>query len=260
MVFRIVEGERREALVLHHHIDVDPVPDPSLWSHPPFGGQIDGPWIYGRGAFDMKSVGIAQLAIRDLALSGERPRRSVIFLATSSEEVGSELGMRWILLHRPELVQRFWAVLTEGGLVEARSGEDLKYWGIEFLQKRYLDVTVCDRDRARLEELRAQLIRAPHPREEIRLAPEVASFLRRYAATRDLDSLEQAVAEPERLLWDVAAYLDLPPYLRSMFRNELVPFRWWRLRRQIEIRRDVPSRRSGSATACSRESRSRVRA
>jgi acetylornithine deacetylase/succinyl-diaminopimelate desuccinylase-like protein len=115
-LWAVLEGRRREAVVLHHHIDVSNVPDPSEWPFPPYEAAIDGPWMYGRGTFDMKSVAIAQLlAFLDLARSGETPARSVIFLATSSEETGSQLGTRWVLGEHPELVRRFDVVITSCG-------------------------------------------------------------------------------------------------------------------------------------------------
>ncbi len=118
----VLPGESDRPLILHNHIDVDPVPDPEKWVHPPFSGTIDPPWIYGRGAFDMKSVAIAQLkALTALKRSGRRPRRSVVFLATSGEEVGSLTGTAWLLRERADLLGKSWGVLTEGGVVEARS-------------------------------------------------------------------------------------------------------------------------------------------
>ena len=45
---------------------------PEKWAHPPFSGTIDPPWIYGRGAFDMKSVAIAQLHATDRAQAQRR--------------------------------------------------------------------------------------------------------------------------------------------------------------------------------------------
>ena len=110
------------------------------------------PWIYGRGVFDMKSVAIAQmLAMIDLKKSGAPLERSVLFLATSSEERGSRLGVRRLIQLHPEMVRGFWAVLTEGGVVEARSRDEIKFWGTEIGQKRYADLLVCggDRERAR---------------------------------------------------------------------------------------------------------------
>jgi acetylornithine deacetylase/succinyl-diaminopimelate desuccinylase-like protein len=119
-------GKDSRPLVLHNHIDVSDV-DPKEWFSPPFEARIQLPWIYGRGVFDMKSVAIAQLqALIDLKKSGKKPKRSVIFLATGGEEYGSYLGTQWILREHPELVRRFWAVLTEGGTVEGGPRADQK--------------------------------------------------------------------------------------------------------------------------------------
>jgi len=114
-LWAIIEGESPEALVLHHHIDVTPILRPDEWVSDPFEARLELPWIYGRGVFDMKSVAIAQLeAFLAVEKSGRRPARSLIFLATSSEETGSDLGTRRILKTHPELIDRFWAVLTKG--------------------------------------------------------------------------------------------------------------------------------------------------
>jgi len=222
-LWAILEGEESGALVLHNHIDVTPV-DPKEWFVPPFEGRIDLPWIYGRGVFDMKSVAIAQVeALIALKQGGRRPRRTVIFLATGGEEYGSYLGTQWILRQHPELVRRFWAVLTEGGTVEARTRSDIKYWGTEFAQKRFVDVVVCSPDRQRLEELRRLLGKEGHAAVTgLSLVPEVREFLPRYAASRDSKELKDLLERPDRLLHDVPAFLKLPPYVQSMFRNEAV--------------------------------------
>ena len=224
-LWAIVEGDDPRAIVLHNHIDVDPIAYRESWDHPPFGGVIDGPWIYGRGAFDMKSVTIAQLeAFIGLRQSGRRPARSVIFLATANEERGSGLGTRWVLETHPELVRRFAVVLTEGGAVEGRSNEEVKYWGTEFAQKRLVRVTVCDQGRDRLDELRHELIFSGRGLDPLTLTPEVATYLAHYAPTRDREDLRRLLAEPRALLRDLPAFEGLPDYLKSLFRNEAVPF------------------------------------
>src|SRR2546428_484193 len=48
-------------IVLHHHIDVV-YADRRYWTVDPFGGVLADGYLYGRGALDMKSTGIAQLA------------------------------------------------------------------------------------------------------------------------------------------------------------------------------------------------------
>lgn len=227
-LWAILEGEDPQALVLHHHIDTEPLVYPEAWIHPPFGGVIEGPFIYGRGAFDMKSVAAAQLwAFLEVARSGRKPERSIVFLATSSEEVGSELGTRHILEAYPELVDRFWGVLTEGGLIEITSRENIKFWGVEFAQKRFADLRVDHPERARLETLREDLLETGFPTPEtggLRLTEPVETFLEGYAHTRQDPALEEALANPRRLIEDPAAFEELPKYFQSMFRDEAVPF------------------------------------
>lgn len=223
-LWAVLDGEEPGAVVLHHHIDVSDVPNPEQWPFAPFSGRIDGPWLYGRGAFDMKSVGIAQLlAFLDLARSGETPERSVILLATSGEEIGSELGTRWVLDRHPELTARFELVLTEGGVVEGRGRDQLKYWGTEVAQKRFATLTVCDPSRERLAALREDLLAFGSDGPPERLVDEVRTFLRHYAPTRDREELRRLLADPERLLRDRPAFEALPDYLQAMFRTEVHP-------------------------------------
>ncbi|MFQ5348992.1 MAG: M20/M25/M40 family metallo-hydrolase, partial [Thermoanaerobaculia bacterium] len=221
-LWAILEGRRREALVLHNHIDVFPAEDAEEWKHPPFSGVIDPPHLWGRGVFDMKSVTVAQLqALLALKASGRQPERSVIFLATGSEEVGSELGTRWVLARHPELVSRFWAVLTEGGIVEPVTREKIKYWGIEFAHKRTAEGWVCSSRREPLETL-FDYLKENRQSDGAYLTPEVATFAASYAQSRQHRG-------HRRRLSDMAATVDhlyqvdrLPPYLEATVRNEVV--------------------------------------
>jgi acetylornithine deacetylase/succinyl-diaminopimelate desuccinylase-like protein len=220
-VWAVLEGRTRDAVVLHHHIDVDAVPNPEHWQYAPYGGFIDGPWIYGRGAFDMKSVAVAQLfAVEQLIDSGRQPERSVIVLATTGEESGSDLGTKWFLRQHPELVERFAVVLTEGGAVEGRTMDDLKYWGTELVQKRLVDVVLCG-PRPALEGALASLRELGLLVTEPELVPEVERFLVEYAPTRDAAGLRELLDEPRVLLLDRPAYLSLSSYQRSFFEHQV---------------------------------------
>lgn len=224
-LWAILEGESPEALVLHSHIDVFDVEDPEEWVHPPYGGVIDRAWIYGRGVFDMKSVAIAQLeALIALKKSGKRPAKSVIFLATGSEEVGSELGARWVLAQHPELVERFWVVLTEGGVVEAVTHEEVKYWGIEFGQKQYAEAWACSSSRERLEQLAADIDDHTDANFELRQTDEVLKFLSAYAVSRDNKDFERILADTRRNLEHPMEFFRLPPYLQALFREDVATF------------------------------------
>ncbi|MDX6484287.1 MAG: hypothetical protein QOE95_2058 [Gaiellaceae bacterium] len=218
-------GKDSRPLVLHNHIDVSDV-DPKEWFSPPFEARIQLPWMYGRGVFDMKSVAIAQmLAMIDLKKRGVPLTHSVLFLGTSSEERGSRLGIRRIILLHPEMVRNFWAVLTEGGVVEARTREDIKFWGTEFAQKRYADLIVCGDDRQRLEDLRKTLKEIGPTVTDLRLTPEARAVLGFYGTTRDRKDLRGLMTNLEESMGDIAAFRKLPNYIQSMMRDEAVPFK-----------------------------------
>jgi acetylornithine deacetylase/succinyl-diaminopimelate desuccinylase-like protein len=137
-VFARLPGRRRDgALLLLNHVDVAPA-FPTLWKvAPPFEGRIKNGYIYGRGVYDMKSIAIAQaLAMRDLKRHGIVPASDVLFLGEADEEVGEQLGSRWLLEHRPELFAGVGQVVNEGGVVELVLREP-RYWGIETVQAGY---------------------------------------------------------------------------------------------------------------------------
>jgi acetylornithine deacetylase/succinyl-diaminopimelate desuccinylase-like protein len=176
--------------------------------------------------YDMKSLAVAQLAavegvVAERHATGRRPRRSLLLLATSSEETGSETGTRWILERHPELVGRMAAVWTEGGVVEARSAREVKYWGIEFAQKRFGRVDFCSSDRARLERLRTLLNEDHAARPRLPIDPGVEAFLERYAKTRGLGLYRKLLAEPEEVVTRPERFRQLTPFLRSLFREEM---------------------------------------
>jgi len=103
-----------KAVVLLHHMDVVPA-DRSQWKLDPFAGTIDGDTLWGRGAFDMKGLGIAHL-LAFLKLKRDRVplNRDVILLAEPDEEVGGALGARWMIAnHWAELDPEY--VIDEGG-------------------------------------------------------------------------------------------------------------------------------------------------
>ena len=131
-------GRRRDgALLLLNHVDVAEA-YPELWRDAtPFEGKIKLGFLYGRGAYDMKSIGLAQaLALRSLALHGVVPDSDILFLAEADEEETQLWGSRWLLEHRPEWFAGVANVLNEGGTNEMILRE-VRFWGIETLQAGY---------------------------------------------------------------------------------------------------------------------------
>jgi acetylornithine deacetylase/succinyl-diaminopimelate desuccinylase-like protein len=125
-----------KAILLLHHMDVV-APGPG-WTVPPFAGLVRSGRLWGRGALDDKSLGIAQLAaFVDLKRQGRPLARDVIFLAVADEESGGGQGTGWLLAHHPELFAGVEGVIGEGGRNQVAGGK-LLWWGIEVAQKRPL--------------------------------------------------------------------------------------------------------------------------
>jgi acetylornithine deacetylase/succinyl-diaminopimelate desuccinylase-like protein len=107
-------GGVEQPIVLLNHMDVVPA-EPEKWSVPPFSGEMRNGFLYGRGTLDMKGFTVVQfLALRLLAERNERPQRDVLFLAVPDEEIGSDMGMRWLAQNRPDLMNAA-GVWSEGG-------------------------------------------------------------------------------------------------------------------------------------------------
>ena len=110
-----LQGNGKPGLVLLHHIDVVPA-DASYWSVDPYAGVTKDGYVYGRGALDMKALGIMQLqAFLALHAAGNQLSRDVLYIATADEEAGGFFGAGWLLENHPEIAKGVGYVLNEGG-------------------------------------------------------------------------------------------------------------------------------------------------
>ncbi len=117
-------------LVLLSHIDVVPV-EPEHWEVPAFSGEVRDGVIWGRGALDMKGMGVMQLMAMSL-LKRHRVAlaRDVVLLAVADEEEGGRMGIHFVRDVAPELLDAQW-VLNEGayGLCQFL-GQDVRLFGL----------------------------------------------------------------------------------------------------------------------------------
>jgi acetylornithine deacetylase/succinyl-diaminopimelate desuccinylase-like protein len=138
-------GRGGGGLLLLHHLDVGPA-GPG-WSVPPFAGTVRDGRLWGRGAIDDKSLGIAHLAaFVELKRRGVPLARDVVFLAVADEESGGGRGVAWLLAEHPGLFAGVGAALGEGGRNQQVNGR-LLWWGVEVAQKRPLWLAVEARGR-----------------------------------------------------------------------------------------------------------------
>lgn len=75
------------SLILQAHVDVVPPGPAEMWTHPPYAGFVDGDWMYGRGAADMKAGASANVfALDALARLGLQPAAKVHVQSVVEEE------------------------------------------------------------------------------------------------------------------------------------------------------------------------------
>jgi acetylornithine deacetylase/succinyl-diaminopimelate desuccinylase-like protein len=128
------------ALLLMGHLDVVGV-DKTKWTVDPFGGVIQGNYIYGRGAFDDKGMTAANLAVLvALKRANARLDRDVIFLAEGDEEAGGEYGMKFAVEQHWDKIACGFAI-NEGGRIAEQDGK-VQYVAVQVSEKVAMNVDV----------------------------------------------------------------------------------------------------------------------
>lgn len=120
-------GSEERSLILCGHVDVVPAGDPKAWKRPPFGGEIDGGFLWGRGSVDMKAgVAACVAAARALRIAGVALEGRLSIHAVVDEEAGGFGAMdavkRGKLAASAVIAEPTWddVMPAEGGLTWAR--------------------------------------------------------------------------------------------------------------------------------------------
>lgn len=201
-----------QGLLLLHHMDVVPA-DAKQWKQPPFAANIVLNQMYGRGTIDMKGIGICELrAFLDVATSGRTPERDLVFLAVADEESEKGLGLRWLLDHRPDVVEGVRYSINEGGITEMLQ-EHVTYYGIEIGTKQTVSLFLTAATRAQLQQARIALEPWFFQRTPQRILPEVKRWMHDLAPQRidfrqQLDDVDRTIADGD--------FWRLPPGYREM--------------------------------------------
>jgi acetylornithine deacetylase/succinyl-diaminopimelate desuccinylase-like protein len=115
LVARIPGTGGAPSLALLSHTDVVPA-DAQEWSVDPFAGDLGDGFVWGRGALDMKGqVAASAVAVATLAREGWRPRGDLVFVAAADEEVGEEVGLRWLVEAHPEACRTDYSINEGAG-------------------------------------------------------------------------------------------------------------------------------------------------
>ena len=102
------QGEKGPVIALNAHGDV--VPPGEGWTKDPYGAEVADGWMYGRGVAvsksDFATYTYALIALDAAARAGAKLNGSIELHFTYDEEVGGEIGPRWLLdqgLTKPDL-------------------------------------------------------------------------------------------------------------------------------------------------------------
>ncbi|MCS7368393.1 MAG: M20/M25/M40 family metallo-hydrolase [archaeon GBS-70-058] len=142
VIARLPGEDDSKRLLYLSHLDVVPAVNASLWSHDPFSGDVEGDWIYGRGALDCKSLVTAEaFSLIMLKRLGVKPKYTLIFASTADEEAGGWRGIGWIVSKFPEKVKADYVINEGGGLAIRGRGGRVIYL-VDVCEKGYCNVKI----------------------------------------------------------------------------------------------------------------------
>ncbi|MFK5635469.1 MULTISPECIES: M20/M25/M40 family metallo-hydrolase [unclassified Ornithinimicrobium] len=130
----------RPGVVLHGHLDVVPA-QAEDWSVDPFAAEEKDGMIWGRGAVDMKDMDAMLLAtLRELARSGQKPPRDIVWAFFADEEAGGLKGAGHVVEHHADWFQGCTEAISEVGgfsvtLPDAATGAPTRAYLLQTAEK-----------------------------------------------------------------------------------------------------------------------------
>jgi acetylornithine deacetylase/succinyl-diaminopimelate desuccinylase-like protein len=215
---RLKGSGKKRPIILLNHIDVVPA-NSSDWKHPPFEGEIHDGEIWGRGAIDMKGMGIAELqAMLMLKRSGCKLDRDIIFLGTPDEEVGGTYGANWFVEKHRDLIKDAEFLINEGFHIDTDDKGKPLYWGVDISEKSVLwlkltakgdaghaSMPMADASTNRLVRALYAVVSNPPP---AMVLPPVRDFFKLISATTS-DWRKDAYANIDKSVADPKVYSEL---------------------------------------------------
>ncbi|GAB3677474.1 M20/M25/M40 family metallo-hydrolase [Angustibacter aerolatus] len=244
-----VEGDEagtreRGALIVHGHLDVVPA-DASDWQVDPFAGEQRDGCLWGRGAVDMKDMDAMMLAVlRDLARSGRKPPRDLVFAFFADEEAGGVLGSHYAVDHRRELFDGVTEAISEVGgysvTLEGRNGDPVRAYLLQTAEKGIAWLRLLAHGRAghgsqittdnAVAKLGAAVARIGQHEFPVEITPTVREFLE---GVTEITGVELDPSDPQPLLdrlGTVARFVGAtfrdtanPTMLKAGYKHNVVP-------------------------------------
>jgi acetylornithine deacetylase/succinyl-diaminopimelate desuccinylase-like protein len=136
---------KNRPLLLMAHSDVVPA-DRTQWTIDPFAAELRNGSIYGRGAWDDKSLLATDLAVMvEIKRRNIKLNRDLILLVEADEEEGAS-GIQWIIQHAWPKIDAEFAVNEGGVIVETKEGT--KIFEVQTAEKVPLRVILTARGTA----------------------------------------------------------------------------------------------------------------
>jgi acetylornithine deacetylase/succinyl-diaminopimelate desuccinylase-like protein len=234
LVTRLAGDGRAAPLLLYGHVDVVTTAG-QRWSVPPFEGRLEGGYVWGRGALDMKSgVTLLLCAFLRAKQRAIRPPGDVILVILSDEENLGEYGARFLVEHHPELFAGVRFALGEvGGAAVHIDG--VRFYPIEVAQKQvcWLRATIrgapghaaVPRSGGAMAKLALLLRRLVRARLPVHVTPAVERQLETMAAALPAARAAtlRALVEPARTDAALRRLGPRAPVFNAVLRNTATP-------------------------------------
>lgn len=135
-IYARIKGDgSKKAIVLLSHMDVVPA-DRRYWSVDPFAATVKDGYLWGRGALDVKSLGIVELmAMLALKREGAPLKADIVFLGTADEEAGGAMGAGFMTREHFDLVKDAGLVINEFGSISIGEDGKARYYGASPAEK-----------------------------------------------------------------------------------------------------------------------------
>jgi acetylornithine deacetylase/succinyl-diaminopimelate desuccinylase-like protein len=223
IVARLKGDGSKKAVVLMNHMDVVPA-DRRYWTVDPFGAMAKEGFVWGRGALDMKGLGVLQvMAMLSLKRQGIPLQADIIFLGTADEEAGGEMGAGFMVKQHFDLFKDAGVVLNEFGWILTGDDGKVRYYAaypaekVPFWLKLTATGTPGHGSSPRPDSAVLKLVEALHRIAAYKTPLKVEDIVQKfYAQTAHLDP----VAERRKRLKDLRTAL-LDPVFAAEFTKDL---------------------------------------
>jgi acetylornithine deacetylase/succinyl-diaminopimelate desuccinylase-like protein len=224
----------KKPMLLLSHSDVVPAVA-SDWLHPPFAGDLDDGFVWGRGAIDNKAHGImAVMTLIALKRGGVPLRRGVELMINPGEEAGGADGAQWMVKEHWDAITPAFAVNEGGFATEDPFGSRSVVFPVAVAEKRVMwlrltayghsghgSIPIANNPTQMLVNALARLLkRQPH----IRIVPLMSEALADFSSREKFPySFELAHLDWPFMLGFAMHGPLKPDFIRALLRDTIVP-------------------------------------